>query len=77
MRASTAAGPLRDFYEALLAKGRRPTMACLALMPEDYSDPRDGLEERSPFRRQTFELGDGFAHILKLGRSFVVRLMAH
>ena len=30
-RASTAAGPLRDFYEALLAKGRRPTMARLTL----------------------------------------------
>ena len=31
MRASTSAGPLRDFYEALLAKGRRPTMARLTL----------------------------------------------
>jgi transposase len=31
MRASTAAGPLCDFYEALLAKGRRPTMARLTL----------------------------------------------
>src|SRR2546425_2653630 len=31
MRASTSAGPLRDFYEALLAKGRRPTMAQLTL----------------------------------------------
>jgi hypothetical protein len=31
MRASTATGPLRDFYEALLAKGRRPTMARLTL----------------------------------------------
>src|ERR1700726_2836833 len=31
MRASTTAGPLRDFYEALLAKGRRPTMARLTL----------------------------------------------
>ena len=31
MRASTAAGPMRDFYEALLAKGRRPTMARLTL----------------------------------------------
>jgi transposase len=31
MRASTAAGPLRDFYEALLAKGRKPTMARLTL----------------------------------------------
>ncbi|HKM66759.1 MAG TPA: transposase [Candidatus Acidoferrum sp.] len=31
MRASTAAGPFRDFYEALLAKGRRPTMARLTL----------------------------------------------
>src|SRR5262252_1369390 len=31
MRASTAAGPLRDFYENLLAKGRKPTMARLTL----------------------------------------------
>jgi hypothetical protein len=31
MRASTAAGPMRDFYEVLLAKGRRPTMARLTL----------------------------------------------
>jgi hypothetical protein len=29
MRASTAAGPMHDFYEALLAKGRKPTMARL------------------------------------------------
>jgi transposase len=31
MRASTASGPLHDFYEALLAKGRKPTMAQLTL----------------------------------------------
>jgi transposase len=31
MRASTSAGPLRDFYETLLAKGMRPTMARLTL----------------------------------------------
>jgi transposase len=31
MRASTAAGPIHDFYEALLAKGRKPTMARLTL----------------------------------------------
>ena len=31
MRASCAAGPLRDFYQALLAKGRKPTMARLTL----------------------------------------------
>jgi transposase len=31
MRASTATGPLHDFYEALLAKGRKPTMARLTL----------------------------------------------
>jgi transposase len=31
MRASTAAGPLHNFYEALLAKGRKPTMAQLTL----------------------------------------------
>ena len=29
--ASTRPGPLRDFYEALLAKGMRPTMARLTL----------------------------------------------
>ena len=31
MRASTAAGPIRDFYEALLAKRTKPTMARLTL----------------------------------------------
>ena len=31
MRASCAAGPFHDFYEALLAKGRKPTMARLTL----------------------------------------------
>jgi transposase len=31
MRASIAAGPLHDFYQALLAKGRKPTMARLTL----------------------------------------------
>jgi transposase len=31
MRASIAAGPLHDFYEALLAQGRKPTMARLTL----------------------------------------------
>jgi transposase len=31
MRASTSAGPLHDFYESLLAKGRKPTMARLTL----------------------------------------------
>ncbi len=31
MRASTAAGPFHDFYAALLAKGRKPTMAQLTL----------------------------------------------
>ena len=31
MRASTCAGPLRDFYQNLLAKGMRPTMARLTL----------------------------------------------
>ena len=31
MRASTAAGPFHDFYQALLAKGRKPTLARLTL----------------------------------------------
>ena len=31
MQASMAAGPLHDFYENLLAKGRKPTMARLTL----------------------------------------------
>ena len=31
MRSSNAAGPLHDFYEALLAKGRKPTMVRLTL----------------------------------------------
>src|SRR6266849_249216 len=30
-RVSNSSGPLRDFYEALLAKGRKPTMARLTL----------------------------------------------
>ena len=30
-RASSSSGPLRDFYENLLAKGRKPTMARLTL----------------------------------------------
>ena len=30
-RVSSSRGPLRDFYEALLAKGRKPTMARLTL----------------------------------------------
>ena len=30
-RASSTAGPFRDFYEALLAKGRKPPMARLTL----------------------------------------------
>ena len=30
-RVSGSHGPLRDFYENLLAKGRKPTMACLTL----------------------------------------------
>jgi len=39
MKATIAAGPFCDFYAALLAKGRRPTMARRTLVPEDYSDP--------------------------------------
>ncbi len=31
MRVSTCDGPLRDFYQNLLAKGMRPTMARLTL----------------------------------------------
>jgi len=31
MRASTGNGPFRDFYESLVAKGMRPTMARLTL----------------------------------------------
>jgi hypothetical protein len=31
MRASTCQGPLRDFYQALLAQGMRPAMARLTL----------------------------------------------
>jgi hypothetical protein len=70
MKATIAAGPLRDFYAALLAKGRRPTMARRTLVPEDYSDPLIVWKRRSQFRRQTFELGGGFAHNVKLGRAF-------
>jgi hypothetical protein len=31
MRASTCQGPLHDFYQVLLARGMRPTMARLTL----------------------------------------------
>lgn len=31
MMASISAGPFRDFYEGLLAKGRKPAMARLTL----------------------------------------------
>jgi hypothetical protein len=31
IRASACAGPLRDFYDALLAKGMKPSMARLTL----------------------------------------------
>ncbi len=31
LEASSGAGPLHDFYETLLAKGRKPTMARLTL----------------------------------------------
>ena len=31
MRASCCAGPFQDFYEALLAKGMRPSLARLTL----------------------------------------------
>ena len=31
MNASSGTGPFHDFYEALLAKGRKPTMARLTL----------------------------------------------
>ena len=55
MRASTAAGPMHDFYEALLAKGRKPTMARLTLARKDCRDHVDRLEEGGAFRRQLFE----------------------
>ena len=53
MRASTATGPLHDFYANLLAKGRKPTMARLTLARKiaDF----DRLEEGGTFRRQLSE----------------------
>jgi transposase len=40
MRASTAAGPLHDFYEALLTKGRKPTMARSGDLPQTCENER-------------------------------------
>ena len=55
MRASTAAGPLHDFYETLLAKGRKPTMARLTLARKIAAITLDRVEEGGTFRRQLFE----------------------
>ena len=51
--ASTRPGPLRDFYEALLAKGMRPTLARLTLAMENRCHYFNRLEERGGLRRQT------------------------
>jgi len=55
MRASTAAGPLHDFYENLLAKGRKPNDGTPDSGEEDCRDHLDRLEEGGTFRRQLFE----------------------
>ena len=55
MRASTAAGPLHDFYEALLAKGRKPTMARLTLARKIAAITLIVWKKEVRFRRQLFE----------------------
>jgi hypothetical protein len=51
MQASTSAGPFRDFYEALLAKGRRPTMARLTLARKIAAITPKGWR-KDPLRQQ-------------------------
>jgi len=55
MRASTAAGPLHDFYENLLAKGRKPTMARLTLARKIATITLIVWKKEVRFRRQLFE----------------------
>jgi hypothetical protein len=55
MKANTATGPLRDFYDNLLAKGRKPTMARLTLARKIAAITFDRVEEGGTFRRQLFE----------------------
>ena len=54
-RASTAAGPFRDFYETLLAKGMRPSMARLTLARKIAAITLIVWKKGGPFRRQTSE----------------------
>ena len=55
MRASTAAGRLHDFYENLLAKGRKPTMARLTLARKIATITLIVWKKEVRFRRQLFE----------------------
>jgi hypothetical protein len=49
--ASVRPGPFQDFYQALLAKGMKPTMARLTLA-QDGSDYLDSMEEGRRLRRE-------------------------
>src|SRR5207245_1274745 len=49
--ASARPGPFQDFYQALLAKGIKPTMARLTLARKICSYYADSVEERSKLRR--------------------------
>ena len=50
-RAAITAGPLQDFYAAMVARGMKPAMARLTLATENCRDHSAGVEERSVFRR--------------------------
>jgi transposase len=52
-KASGGTGPFHDFYQSLLAKGMRPSMARLTLTRKIAAIHFDHLEEGSPFRRRT------------------------
>ena len=60
MRATTAAGPLRDFYATLLAKGRRPTMARLTLAWKSTAITLIVWKRGVNFDTKRLKLGDGF-----------------
>jgi hypothetical protein len=71
MRASTAAGPLRDFYEALLAKVSRPTTARLTLVRKITVITLIVWKRGVNFDAKHLNRRR-FAHILKLARSFAL-----
>ena len=71
--ASTRPGPLRDFYEALLAKGMRPTVAGT---PHPSQENRchyfNRLEERGGLRRQTIRSASNLSISERVGSPSLV-----